>query len=128
MKQILAAVCLTLAMSGCGMFEPLRSQPTAAVEDPITAEARRVIDEGFALVTASNRAITANKRAGVWTDAQAKPYEDESIAARRMLNEARNLLRRKLPRDAQAQAELVRTALLSLQARIAAEARKKEAK
>lgn len=120
------ALAVVLGLSGCetvkSMADPLRS--SASKEAPAVAAARTVIDEGYALLTAVNKVIGENVSAGVWSKAQAQDYLDRSREMRIRLDSARDMLRAGDPLNAKNQAELIRTAILALQKRIAADARK----
>lgn len=122
MRTILAAIVLGAALlQGCAMFET-RALPRAKVstEAPVLQEARKAIDEAYVQLIALNRTISANIDAKAWTSSHAQAWLDKSIATREKVDLARAALRTGNPLDAENQAKLLRTALIELQRRIAA--------
>jgi len=125
------ALFLILLLAGCagmsGMTQPLHA-PVAVTNEDSAVKAYRVaheaIDEANAALNALNITIGNNAASGVWTKEQAQDYLDQSKAQGKKLDVAREALRFGNLADANTQAELVKTLLLNLQRKVAAEARK----
>jgi len=104
--------------------EPLHKQQSTE-SAPVTA-ARTAIDEANALLTSINRVITQNVNDKIGTAAQAQGYLNESKAAGKKVDDARNLLHLGFVNEAKTEAEAIKVVLIALQRRIAIEARKEK--
>ena len=121
------ALGLTIAvLASCAVVEPLtQALPRSSVEENAAIkEARRAVDESNAALAALNQVIGDNVAAGIWTKSQAQALLDDSKAAGKKLDAAREMLRAGQALEAKTQAELIKQAVLALHRRVAAEARK----
>jgi len=127
---VLALLSIGFALGGCGLMQaasqPVHGEKAVTTEAPALRAARVAIDEANASLVGLNTVIGQNVESGVWTKAQGQGYLDESRAAGRRLDGAREALRGGLLLDAKSQAEAVRLLVLTLHKRVAAEARKEK--
>ena len=143
MKRFIAAaaVALLAALAGCGIFgdtKPITQgvPPACKTTDPqtkavtvnaICAAAFEAINQANVLAASIDRMVIGKLRAGIWTQAQAQPYYDQTGKLGEKLDEAMAIFGKGDYIGAQSRAATVKQLLLILEKQIAAQAARTEA-
>jgi len=122
---------LLVLLAGCGVggvlnVEPLHTPIVVESEDAAVKAfriARNAVDEANAELTAVNRVIDSNAKAGIWTKEQAQGYLNQSKAFGRDVDKAQDSLLLGNLNDASVRAAAIKALILQLQLEVAKMAR-----